>query len=147
MSATTTQGLAPDQDLDVVDYVARVRRALDDLDAEVVGELTLGMEADLAEIRAEAGSLVERLGVPERCADELRAAADLPPRAAVAPRARGCGGPRPGSRQDASAPGVTGSAPSSIIPGCGRARTTCARCGRRGGCYGGSSRSGSSGPG
>ncbi|MCH8612141.1 hypothetical protein [Arsenicicoccus dermatophilus] len=92
MSATTTQGLAPDQDLDVVDYVARVRRALDDLDAEVVGELTLGMEADLAEIRAEAGSLVERLGVPERCADELRAAADLPPRAAVAPRARGMRG-------------------------------------------------------
>ncbi|WP_409484935.1 hypothetical protein [Arsenicicoccus dermatophilus] len=92
MSATVTQGRAPEQDLDVAEYVARVRRALDDLDAEVVDELTLGMEADLAEIRAEAGSLLERLGAPERCADELRAAADLPSRAVVAPRTRGMRG-------------------------------------------------------
>lgn len=76
-------------DNEIRDYVARVRRALDDLRADDVDELTSGMEADLAEIRSEAGSLVARLGEPETYAAELRAAAGLPPRSAVASRTRG----------------------------------------------------------
>ncbi|AKT50180.1 hypothetical protein [Arsenicicoccus sp. oral taxon 190] len=76
-------------DNEIRDYVTRVRRALDDLRADDLDELTVGMEADLAEIRSEAGSLLARLGEPEDYAVELRAAAGLPPRSAVASRIRG----------------------------------------------------------
>lgn len=67
---------------DVRAYVARVRLALSDLPCEDADELTQGMEADLLELAAEAGGLRARLGTPETYADDLRAAADLPPRRA-----------------------------------------------------------------
>lgn len=63
-------------------YVAQVRAELADLPAEEVEEITLGMEADLAELAAESGAdLRIRLGTPQAYAAELRAAAGLPSRA------------------------------------------------------------------
>ncbi|PKW27445.1 hypothetical protein ATL31_2288 [Phycicoccus duodecadis] len=67
---------------DVRAYIGAVRAWLADLPAEEVEDLTLGMEADLAERAAEnGGRLGELLGDPEAYAAELRAAAGLPPRA------------------------------------------------------------------
>lgn len=66
---------------DVRAYVARVRVALSDLPDDDADELTQGMEADLVELAAESQGLRSRLGTPETYADELRAAAGMPPRA------------------------------------------------------------------
>ncbi len=67
---------------DVAAYVSAVRGHLDDLPAEVVDELTGGLEADLSELAAEAADPLEaRVGPPGAYADELRAAAGLAPRA------------------------------------------------------------------
>lgn len=68
---------------EVQHYVERVRAALADLPSDVVDDLTLGMEADLAEMRAEMGPgagdpLTARLGEPEVYAADLRAAAGIP---------------------------------------------------------------------
>jgi hypothetical protein len=66
---------------DVGGYVAAVRARLDDLAPEEVEELTGGMEADLAEALAGLDETPrQRFGDPAAYADELRAAADLPPR-------------------------------------------------------------------
>lgn len=68
---------------DVAAYVADVRAHLDDLGPDVVEELTGGLAADLSDLAAEsADPLVDRLGPPKAYADELRAAAQLPPPAA-----------------------------------------------------------------
>lgn len=66
--------------IDVRAYVARVRAALSDLPADDLDELTQGMEADLAELAEESGNIRARLGTPESYANELRAAAGMPPR-------------------------------------------------------------------
>ncbi|HET9654097.1 MAG TPA: hypothetical protein VFP72_02000 [Kineosporiaceae bacterium] len=83
---------------EVTAFVEQVRRALDDLSAEEVEELTGGLEADLddtladparlsgqgsqaATAEASPGEAVLRLGDPVAYAAELRAAAGLPPRA------------------------------------------------------------------
>lgn len=69
---------------DVVTFVAAVRGQLADLPAEVVDELTGGLEADLSDLAAESDvPLPVRIGSPAAYADELRSAADLPPRGAV----------------------------------------------------------------
>jgi hypothetical protein len=66
---------------DVPSYVAAVRARLDDLSPDEVEELTGGLEADLAEALAGFDETPrERFGDPAAYADELRAAADLPPR-------------------------------------------------------------------
>ena len=73
--------------MEVRDYVGQVRTALADLPPEDVEEFTTGMEADLAERRAEPGegTLSDRLGTPEAYAAELRSAAGLPPCAVGVP--------------------------------------------------------------
>lgn len=74
----------PERD-NVADYVRRVREALSDLPLDDVDDLVQGMEADLVEVAEEAsGSLLERLGTPEAYAAELRSAAGLPDRQALA---------------------------------------------------------------
>ncbi len=90
----TTQPLSPPS-ADVAQFVAQVRAALDDLGPETVDELTMGLEADLSDARAEAPTTWrEGVGSPAAYADELRSAAGLPPRApAAAP------GPGDGLRQ------------------------------------------------
>jgi hypothetical protein len=66
---------------DVSAFVAAVRGRLDDLAPDEVEELTGGLEADLAEaLSGHDESPRERFGDPVAYADELRAAADLPPR-------------------------------------------------------------------
>jgi len=66
---------------DVPSYVAAVRARLDDLSPEEVEELTDGLEADLTEALAGFDETPrQRFGDPAAYADELRAAADLPPR-------------------------------------------------------------------
>jgi hypothetical protein len=66
---------------DVPSYVAAVRARLDDLAPDEVEELTGGLEADLTEALAGFDETPrERFGDPGAYADELRAAADLPPR-------------------------------------------------------------------
>ena len=71
---------------DVGAYVAAVRARLDDLAPEEVEELTGGLEADLAEALAGFDETPrQRFGDPAAYADELRAAADLPPRREPAP--------------------------------------------------------------
>lgn len=60
-------------------FAAQVRAGLDDLPADEVEELTDGLEADLLEQAEDAGEDVG-LGDPLAYADELRAAAGLPPR-------------------------------------------------------------------
>lgn len=56
-------------------FLARVRHELADLDAEEVGDMTDGLEADLTELVSERGAAA--LGNPSEYADELRAAAGL----------------------------------------------------------------------
>lgn len=80
--STPTMPLADPRAEDVRAYIGAVRAWLADLPAEDVEDLTLGMEADLAERAAEnGGRLGELLGDPEAYAAELRAAAGLAPRA------------------------------------------------------------------
>jgi hypothetical protein len=75
MNPTTT--LHPE----VIAYVAAVRAQLDDLPEDVVEELTGGLEADLADLAAESDTpLFDRLGPAQAYAEELRTAAELPPR-------------------------------------------------------------------
>lgn len=78
---------------EVARFVAEVRAALDDLDAEVVEELTGGLEADLTDsleasrtagpgfAGADEASAATVLGDPVGYAAELRSSAGLPPRA------------------------------------------------------------------
>jgi hypothetical protein len=67
----------------IADFVSSVRGQLNDLSADEVTELTGGLEADLADAVAEAGSTPSELyGDPAEYARELRAAAGLPPRGA-----------------------------------------------------------------
>ncbi len=68
---------------EVVAFVAAVRRALDDLGAEEIDELTGGLEADLDDALADgaSGAGIERFGSAQDYAAELRSAAGLPPRA------------------------------------------------------------------
>jgi hypothetical protein len=71
---------------DVPSYVAAVRARLDDLSPEEVEELTDGLEADLAEALAGFDETPrQRFGDPAAYADELRSAADLPPRREPSP--------------------------------------------------------------
>ncbi|WP_392544560.1 HAAS signaling domain-containing protein [Oryzobacter telluris] len=99
MNDTTVIGGAGTAD-DVTDYVGAVRAWLSDLPPEEVDDLTAGMEADLAERAAESGDrLGDLLGQPEAYAAELRSAAGLPPRSAVAAG----GGSRPGAFAEAAA--------------------------------------------
>jgi len=72
----------PHADQGVTDYVERVRALLDDLDEETRTDLVEGLEADLADLVAERGSVA--LPTPEQYADELRAAAGLPARRGTA---------------------------------------------------------------
>ncbi len=73
---------------DVLTYVAAVREHLSDLGAEVVEELTGGLEADLADLAAESDDpLPQRLGDPQGYAAELRTAAGLPGRVPTSRRA------------------------------------------------------------
>lgn len=79
MSSTTTNGRGsaarvPD---DVADFAAAVRRSLEGLPPDEIEELVDGLEADLIEGREDSG---EPLGDAVAYADELRAAAGLPPR-------------------------------------------------------------------
>lgn len=80
--STPTVPIADPRTDDVRAYIGAVRAWLADLPLEDVEDLTLGMEADLAERAAEADAkLGDLLGGPEAYAAELRAAAGLPPRA------------------------------------------------------------------
>ncbi|MBM6402725.1 hypothetical protein JQN72_00505 [Phycicoccus sp. CSK15P-2] len=82
--STPTQPVVDSGTDDARAYVRAVRAWLDDLPPEDVDDLTLGMEADLAERAAEGGvHLGALVGEPESYAAELRAAAGLPPRTAV----------------------------------------------------------------
>jgi hypothetical protein len=86
MSSPTTRSLdAPGGRAaqEITDFVAAVRAWLDDLSTDEVTELTGGLEADLTDALAEAGSTPSDLyGDPAKYASELRAAAGLPPRGA-----------------------------------------------------------------
>jgi hypothetical protein len=64
---------------DITDFVNRVRARLSDLSEEEREELVGGLEADLAELVADGGSVSE-LGDPRAYADELRSAAGVPAR-------------------------------------------------------------------
>jgi hypothetical protein len=72
---------------DVENYVEGVRASLGDLDHPTSEELTEGLTADLTDLVADRG--IDALPDPEDYADELRAAAGLPPRATPARRTRG----------------------------------------------------------
>lgn len=85
-SATSPGSHGSGTPVEVRAYVARVRAALSDLPADDVDELTQGMEADLAELAEESGNIRARLGTPEGYANELRAAAGMPPRTSRAGR-------------------------------------------------------------
>lgn len=61
---------------EITAFVERVRARLDDLSDEHREELVGGLEADIAELVADGGSVAE-LGDPRAYADELRAAAGL----------------------------------------------------------------------
>jgi hypothetical protein len=66
---------------EIAEFVSAVRGWLNDLSADEVNELTGGLEADLTDALAEAGSTPsQRYGDPAEYASELRAAAGLPPR-------------------------------------------------------------------
>lgn len=72
---------------DVTAYVRQVRAHLSDLASDVVEELTGGLDADLGDLAAESDvPLEQRVGSPSVYADELRAAAELPPRPRTAGR-------------------------------------------------------------
>ncbi|MGQ7294818.1 hypothetical protein [Quadrisphaera sp. KR29] len=76
-------------------YCAEVRTELADLPADVLEELTGGLEADLAELAAESATpLRDRLGSPRSYADELRSSAGLADRTAGAASARARSGLR-----------------------------------------------------
>ena len=97
MSTPTTRSFASAEGgtpYEVNGFVAAVRSHLDDLSVDEVTELTGGLEADLTDALAEADSSLSQLyGDPAEYAGELRAAAGLPPRGAVAeaPREPGLG--------------------------------------------------------
>jgi hypothetical protein len=78
MTSTDTRGSGIDApDDDVAAFAAAVRSHLDDLPPDEVEDLVDGLEADLAERREDSD---EPLGDARAYADELRAAAGLPPR-------------------------------------------------------------------
>jgi hypothetical protein len=78
MTSTDTRGSAIDApDDDVAAFAAAVRSHLDDLPPDEVEDLVDGLEADLTERREDSD---EPLGDARAYADELRAAAGLPPR-------------------------------------------------------------------
>ena len=66
-------------------FALAVREHLDDLPAEELDEIIGGLSADLADQAADDGGVLE-LGDPAAYAEELRAAAGLPPRAEGHPR-------------------------------------------------------------
>lgn len=77
---------------DVKAYLSAVRARLDDLPAEECDDLLADVEPSILESAEESDAPVElRLGPPHSFADELRAAAGLPPRADLGggPRRRG----------------------------------------------------------
>lgn len=79
MGTTATDLKATQLDPEVSAYVGLVRRALGDLSAEDVEDLTGGLEADLAELAAESEEpLLSRIGEPSAYAAELRSAAGFP---------------------------------------------------------------------
>ncbi len=81
MSDNGTATHAASQTDEVAAYVDLVRRALGDLSAEEIEDLTSGMEADLGELLTERGGPLETLlGTPGAYATELRQAAGLPER-------------------------------------------------------------------
>jgi len=85
MSTPTTRSFATpgDPPQQIADFVSAVRGQLNDLSTDEVTELTGGLEADLTDALAEAGSTpAELYGDPAEYASELRAAAGLPPRGA-----------------------------------------------------------------
>lgn len=78
---TGPQNTVPLTRSDVTAYVGEVRRHLADLPPDVIEELTGGLDADLGDLAAESDAPLEhRLGPASAYADELRAAAELPPR-------------------------------------------------------------------
>lgn len=80
---------------DVRAYLDRVRGRLDDLPAEEREDLLADVEPSVLESAEDSEApIAQRLGPPERFADELRAAAGLPPRAPAAEPAT----PRPSLR-------------------------------------------------
>jgi hypothetical protein len=86
-----TTGTVPQ---DVKAYLSAVRARLDDLPADERDDLLADVETSILESAEESDASVEsRLGPPDSFADELRAAAGLPPRADSARRT-----PRPGLR-------------------------------------------------
>ena len=93
MTAAITNGF------DAHNYVERVRSSLGDLDDQTSDELTEGLTADLQDLVEDRGN--DALPEPEDYADELRAAAGLPPRAAQARSPR-----RFGARTEAALDGV-----------------------------------------
>jgi hypothetical protein len=87
-----TTGTVPE---DVKAYLNAVRARLDDLPAEERDDLLADVEPSILDSAEESDAPVElRLGPPHSFADELRAAAGLPPRAETAGNAR-----RPGLRK------------------------------------------------
>jgi hypothetical protein len=87
-----TTGTVPQ---DVKAYLSAVRARLDDLPADERDDLLGDVEPSILESAEESNAPVERrLGPPDSFADELRAAAGLPPRADSARRT-----PRPGLRE------------------------------------------------
>ena len=81
---------------DVAAYLRRVRERLDDLPAEEREDLLADVEPSVLESAGDSDAPVElRLGPPERFADELRAAAGLPP------RSDGPSAPKPSMRDQA----------------------------------------------
>jgi hypothetical protein len=87
-----TTGTVPE---DVKAYLSAVRARLDDLPAEERDDLLADVESSILDSAQESDAPVElRLGPPDAFADELRAAAGLPPRPEPAGDA-----PRPGLRE------------------------------------------------
>ncbi|MGV8882513.1 MAG: hypothetical protein ACOH19_10185 [Rhodoglobus sp.] len=77
-TTTATSGAA----LAIREFAADVRSALSDLGADEIDELTDGLEGDLTDQAEDSGGVWEP-GSPEAYAEELRAAAGLPPRGEV----------------------------------------------------------------
>lgn len=77
-TTTATSGAA----LAIREFAADVRSALSDLSADEIDELTEGLEADLTDQAEDSGGVWEA-GSAEAYAEELRAAAGLPPRGEV----------------------------------------------------------------
>ena len=87
MTEQLTERSVPRVPVEVRDFVARVRGHLADLDADEQQELTVGLEADLADLVAERGH--EALGDPSTYARELRSAAGHDPAMRGRPGGRG----------------------------------------------------------